>query len=123
MIDVIQSIIQELDGIDALHGHIYRRWPRTKVIVPSCIVSRISATPILTDADGTEIITRLVYAVDVNASSADEADALAEKVTDRLSRYNFHRTGDADLYDDITKTSRRAMSFMGTVDIRGKTFT
>lgn len=123
MIDVLPSIVQELSGIEAFHGRVYRRWPKAKAAVPSCLVSRISATPAFTDADGSEVIMRLVYAIDVNAKSAEEADALAEEVVDRLARYNFHRTGDTDLYDPAMGAYRRVLSMMGTVDKRGQTFT
>ena len=122
MIDVLPSIIDAISPIEALGGRVYRRWPKTKAKTPACIVSRISATPTLTDADGSEIIAQMVYSIDINASDADQADAIAEQVIDRLAGYNFHRTGDMDFYDDALRVYRRILTFMGSVDRRGNTF-
>jgi len=123
MIDVLPSIVERINAIQGFNGRVYRRWPKKKVAMPSCIISRISGHPKLTDADGSEIIATLTYSVDINAADADKADELAEQVIDTLAGINFHRTGDTDFYDETTKASRRILTFMGDVDMRGNTFT
>lgn len=123
MIDALQTIVEVIRTVDGFNNRVYRRWPKTNAVVPSCLISRISAYPTQTDADGNEIKVQLTYSVDINAKSADQADMLAEQVIDKLAQYNFHRTGDTDFYDDAVKASRRILTFMGTVDVRGNTFT
>jgi len=123
MIDVLESIVEIITGIQDFDGRVYRKWPQKKATVPSCLISRISASPLSTDADGQEMAVRFVYSVDVNASTPDQADELAGKVIDALAEYNFHRQGDTDFYDDAMRSYRRILTFMGTVDLRGNTFT
>lgn len=123
MIDVLESLVEQLRTINEFDGRIYRRWPKKNVTLPSCIISRISGYTKLSDDQGEEIVAELVYSVDINAKTADEVDMLADSVANVLARYNFHRTGDTDLYDDNAKASRRVLTFMGTVDKRGNTFT
>lgn len=123
MIDVIQDIFEQVNAIEAVHGHVYRKWPKTKAKLPSVLISRISAVPVRTDADGSELAAQLTYSIDVNAADADAADAIAEVIGDRLARYNFHRSGDTEFYDDTFKAHRRILTFYAIVDIRGNTFT
>ncbi len=123
MIDIIADVFEQVNSIEAVKGKVYRKWPKTKAKLPSCLISRISAIPIQTDADGSEIKAQLAYSIDINATDADEADRIAEEVTDRLSRYNLHRTGDTEFYDDTFRAWRRVITVYGTVDKRGNTFT
>lgn len=123
MIDILESIVEILRTVDGFNNRVYRRWPKTNAVNPSCLVSRISATPTLSDADGSEVIVQFAYSIDINADTADEADTLASEVIDRLGTINFHRTGDMDFYDDSFGAYRRILTFMGSVDKRGNTFT
>jgi len=123
MIDALEDLVTVLGRLEGLQGRVYRRWPKKKAVMPCCLISRISATPTFTDADGGEVIATLTYSIDINAVTPDEADAIASRVIDALAQYNFHRTGDMDFYDDQLRASRRILTFMGTVDKRGNTFT
>lgn len=123
MIDVLPSIVEQLNTVSGFNGRVYRKWPKKIVTKPSCLVSRISAFPVLTDENGGEVIATLTYSVDINAESADRCDELAAEVIDALASISFHRTGDSDFYDDTIKAARRILTFMGTVDTRGQTFT
>ena len=123
MIDALADIVEIITAIQGFNGHVYRRWPKTKPKMPACIISRISATPTFTDSDGSEVITSMTFSVDINATDADQADTLASQVIDALGGYNFHRTGDMDFYDDALRVSRRILTFMGSMDRRGNTFT
>jgi len=123
MIDIIETVIAEINEVDGLKKKVYRKWPARPAKGPSCLVQRISATPVFTDASGAEIRTQLVYSIEVNAKDADEADRLASDIIDRLARFNLHRSGDMELYDDISRNWRRIITVMGTVDVRGNTFT
>lgn len=123
MIDIIQDIFEQVNGIEAVQGRVYRKWPKTKAKLPSVLITRISAVPVRTDADGNEIAAQLTYSIDVNAADADAADAIAEVIGDRLARYNFHRSGDTEFFDDTFRAHRRVMTYYGIVDTRGNTFT
>ena len=123
MIDVLESLVEQIRTIEGFEDRVYRKWPKTKPRFPCCLIYRISAVPTLTDGDGREIRTQLVYSADISGHDPDEADTLAEQVIDILAAFNFHRTGDMEFYDDLTRASRRVLTFMGEVDIRGNTYT
>ena len=123
MIDIIQDIFEQINGIEAVQGRVYRKWPKTKAKLPSVLISRISAIPTQTDADGSEVAAQLTYSIDINATDADAADAIAEAIGDRLARYNLHRSGDTEFYDDTFRAHRRILTFYAVVDARGNTFT
>jgi len=124
MIDVTDQIIEILEGIEELEGKVYRRYPKHSAIpMPAVLVSRISGSTRLADADGSEIIASLTYSIDVNAVGIKDADRIASEVADAMSRYNFHRTGMTDFYDDVLRVYRVILTFTGQVDRRGNTFT
>jgi len=123
MIDIIEDIVTELNQVDGLNKKVYRKWPSKAAKGPSCLVQRISAVPTFTDADGSEVTVQLTYSIEVNAKDADEADRLASDIIDRMAGYNLHRSGDVELYDDISRNWRRIITVHGTVDRRGNTFT
>lgn len=125
MIDIVDDVVAVCKSVEALNGHVYRRWPKVsrKTPMPACIVSRVGSAPVFTDADGSEVVVRLTYSVDVNAESQEEADGIAEQVVDGLARYNLHRTGFTDFFDDALKVYRVIITVSGTIDKRGNTFT
>lgn len=123
MIDIIDDIIAILNEIEDLDGRVYRRWPKKKVKMPAVLVSRISGNVQMSDADGSEVIANLTYSIDVNADSQDVADVLVSKAVNALSRYNLHRTGLTDFYDDELRVYRAIITLSVTVDRRGNTFT
>jgi len=123
LIDIIDDIIAILNEIEDLDGRVYRRWPKKKVKMPAVLVSRISGNVQMSDADGSEVIANLTYSIDVNADSQDVADVLVSKAVNALSRYNLHRTGLTDFYDDELRVYRAIITLSVTVDRRGNTFT
>jgi len=123
LIDIIDDIIAILNEIEDLDGRVYRRWPKKKAKMPAVLVSRISGNVQMSDADGSEVIANLTYSIDVNADSQDVADVLVSKAVNALSRYNLHRTGLTDFYDDELRVYRAIITLSVTVDRRGNTFT
>ena len=123
MIDITDDVIGILSEIDGIEGRVYRRWPKTKVRMPAILVSRISGVATLTDADGSEIIANLTYSIDINAEDLKAVDRIASETVDALSMYNMHRTGMTDFYDDFRRVYRVILTFNGTIDKRGNTFT
>ncbi len=122
MIEIIDDVIRALSELDSFQGRVYRHWPRKNVATPAALVSRISGTVLLTEADGTEISARVTYSVDIISASQSDLDALAEEAADILARYNLHRTGTADYFDDSHKIYRTVLTVSGIVDKRGNTF-
>lgn len=123
MIDVIGTVVSAVAAIEEVDGRAYRRWPRKKVQMPAVLVSHMGRNPVLTDADGSEIVTELSYSIDINAEDQGTADIVTEKVCDALARYNLHAVGHTDFYDDQYRVYRSIITVSGTVDIRGNTFT
>lgn len=123
MIDIIDDVIREIRSIEAVGDSVYRRWPKKKVAMPAVLVSRMGATPVFTDADGQEVIMTLYYSIDINADVQEDAESITAQVVDKLARYNLHRTGIQDFYDDALKVYRVILTVGGTVDRRGNTFT
>jgi len=124
MIDIVDDVVAVCKAVEALDGHVYRRWPKVakKTPMPACLISRMGASPVFTDADGSEVVVRLTYSIDINAESQEQADGIAEQVADGLARYNLHRTGFTDFYDDALRVYRVILTVTGTVDRRGNTF-
>lgn len=123
MIDVIDDVVGIVKGVPELGDRVYRRWPKKKVAMPAAFVSRAGLAPSLTDYDGSEVIASVAYTVDINATDMSTADAIASKVSDELAKYNLHRSGMTDYYDDQLQVYRIITTFTATVDKRGNTFT
>lgn len=123
MIDVIDSVVKAVAGIDEVQGRAYRRWPKKNLAMPAVLISHMGRNPIFTDADGSEVVVDLTYSIDINAKDQETADLITEKVSDVLARYNLHTVGHTDFYDDMLKVYRSIITVNGTVDIRGNTFT
>lgn len=123
MIDIIGDVVSMIGDIPEIDGRVYRKWPQTKAKAPYAVVDRVGRSVILTDADGSEIMVSLTYAVDIMASSPSELDTLQGAVTDALASINLHTTGDSPMWESSTKLYRRSLSFTGTVDRRGGVFT
>ena len=122
MIDIIDDVIREIRSIESVGDNVYRRWPKKKVAMPAVLVSRMGATPVFTDADGQEVIMTLYYSIDINANVQEDVESITAQVVDKLARYNLHRTGIQDFYDDALKVYRVILTVSGTVDRRGNTF-
>ena len=123
MIDITDQVVGIIEGIEGLDGRVFRRYPKKKVALPAVLVSRVGGNPTFSDADGSEVIASLTYSIDINAEDIRTADRLTAEVVDALARYNLHRTGLTDFYDDVLKVYRVILTFTGTVDKRGNTFT
>ena len=123
MIDITNDVIEAIGSIEGLEGKVYRRWPKKKVSTPAVLVSRVGGSTKLSDADGTEIMATLTYSIDINTDKLEDADRFASETADALSRYNLHRTGLTDFYDDVLRVYRVILTVSGTVDKRGNTFT
>jgi len=123
MIEIINDVIESLGSIEALNGRVYRHWPKKGLSFPSILVSRISGTTKLSDADGSEIQATLTYSLDIVCESQADLDAIASEAADIMAGYNLHRTGLVDLYDDQHRIYRTVLTVSGTVDKRGNTFT
>lgn len=123
MIDIIDTICSKLDGIDALKGRVYRAWPQTKLRGTFAVVFRISRQPDVTSHDGSEIVTRVSYTINLIAPTLTELDAIEATVTDLLASYNLHSTAGGAVYTDIPQLYRTAIVVSGAVDCRGNVFT
>jgi hypothetical protein len=123
MIDIIEDVVALIRAEPGFHNRVYRMWPRTKAVKPCCVVTRTSAVTTSTDHDGSELDVQLVYTIDIDADSIDEADSLASSAIDRMATINFHRSGDTNFYDASNAAYRRVVSFIGTVHRDGNIFT
>lgn len=123
MIDITDDVVKILNAEPELKGKVYRRWPKKSLKMPAVLVSRIGGNPIQTDADGSEVIATLTYSVDINANTQEKADSLTAIASDALSRYNLHRAGMTDFYDEVLQVYRVILTLTVTVDKRGNTFT
>lgn len=122
MIDIIESICDALDGIESLKGHVYRAWPQTKLRGTFAVVMRISRQPEAIAFDGSELVTRISYTINLAAPTISELDDLEEQVTDLLASYNLHSTAGGAVYNDVPQLYRTAIVVSGAVDCRGNTF-
>ena len=123
MIDITESLCSKLDGIDALTGRVYRAWPQAKLRGTFAVVFRISRQPEVIAHDGSEIVTRMSYTINLIAPTLKELDALEATVTDLLASYNLHSTAGGAVYTDIPQLYRTAIVVSGAVDCRGNIFT
>jgi len=122
MIDIIDDVIQALGSIEAVGGRVYRHWPKKGLSFPAILVSRVSGSTKLSDADGSEILAQVAYSLDIVCTSQRDLDDIAEEAADIVAGYNLHRTGMMDMYDDQYRTYRTVLTVSGTVDKRGNTF-
>lgn len=122
MIDIIEDICSLLESIGSLKGNVYRTWPQTKLRGTFATVGRISRQPEVVAFDGSEIVTRISYTVNLAAPTLTELDALEEQATDLLASYNLHSTAGGAVFSDIPGIYRTAVVVSGAVDKRGNIF-
>ncbi len=123
MIDITESICDALENIDSLKGHVYRAWPQTKLRGTFATVFRVSRQPEVIAFDGSEVVTRISYTINLAAPSISELGSLEEQVTDLLASFNLHSTAGGAVYTDIPQVYRTAIMVSGAVDRRGNVFT
>lgn len=123
MIDILPDLIEELAALECLGGRVYRKWPQGRVDIPYALIERMGRSVVLSDDLGAEVVVNVTYSVDILARSPSELDSIQSDVTDTLARYNIHETGESPLFESTNRTYRRTISYEGTVDRRGNTFT
>lgn len=121
MIDVTDQLIEVVGGIV---GPTYRTWPQKAPArgTPYAVVDMVARVPEVIDADGSEIIVRLTYAVYIFASKPSQAADLAGEVVDAMAGLSFHTAGYSDTFEDPSKLYRVNLTLDGAVDRRGQSY-
>lgn len=121
MIDITGSVCDLLDGIEALHGSVYRAWPQKRLSGTYAIVQCSSRQVESVAHDGSELRTRLTYTVAIFSPDFSSTDELVQKIVDLMASYNLHASITGPMLVD-SNLYRTAIILTGSVDVRGNTF-
>lgn len=122
MIDITDSICKLLETIPELKGHVYRTWPQTKLRGTFATVFRISRQVESSAWDGSELVVRVSFSINLVTDTQERISALEESVTDLMASYNLHSTAAGPTLVDASNLYRQSIVVTGSVDRRGNTF-
>lgn len=122
MIDITDSICKALGTIPELGGRVYRAWPQTRVRGTYATVFRISRQVESIAHDGSELVVRATYSINLTAEDQTRIDALESAITDLMASYNLHSMASGPMLVDASNQYRLSIIVSGAVDCRGNTF-
>lgn len=120
MIDIIEQLV----GIGrACAGECLRAYPP---IVQKgktyCVVTPQGRSVVLTDEDGEEIATRLVYGYSIFAPTVGEVDDIFRNITAKLNKLKIQSNGYSPAYSIDNMMYTASATYTCMVDVRGNVY-